>query len=309
VPFAVVLARYGLQLNRDRTTTLQINVGPRCNQRCLHCHLDAGPHRDETMDPDTLDEVVAFARRNSFQVIDITGGAPEMFPHLIHLIRELAPLCGRLMVRSNLTALASEDQHVLLDVFRGHGVVVVASLPSTHPAQVDAQRGSGVMERSLGILRTLNAMGYGIEGSGLELHLVSNPTGAFLPPSQAQAEKKFRQDLGRKWGIAFNALYTFANAPLGRFGQWLEKSGNLNGYMQRLASGFNPCAVSGLMCRTLLSVSWEGYLFDCDFNLARGLFMGGRRLHVSGLDGPPAPGTPIAVGDHCYVCTAGSGFT
>ena len=152
-------------------------------------------------------------------------------------------------------------------------------------------------------------MGYGQARSGLQLDLVSNPTGAFLPVSQAQAERKFRRDLGEKWGIFFNNLYTFGNVPLGRFRHWLVESGNFERYMQRLAAKFNPCTIEGLMCRTLVSVSWDGYLYDCDFNLATDLFMGGHKVHVAELEGPPAPGTPIAVSDHCYACTAGSGFT
>ena len=143
----------------------------------------------------------------------------------------------------------------------------------------------------------------------MELHLVSNPTGAFLPTSQTQAERRFRPDLEKKWGVVFNHLYTFANVPLGRFRQWLVASGNFENYLKRLVENFNPCAVTGLMCRTLVSVSWDGYLFDCDFNLASGLFLGGRKVHVSEVDGPPPPGSPITVSDHCYACTAGAGFT
>jgi radical SAM/Cys-rich protein len=159
------------------------------------------------------------------------------------------------------------------------------------------------------MLRRLNEAGYGREGTGLELDLVSNPAGAFLPPGQAQAEERIRRELARKWGVSFNHLYTFANMPVGRFRAWLKISGNLDGYLEKLAGAFNPCTVEGLMCRTLVSVDWEGYLHDCDFNLARGLALGGKRRHVSELDGPPAPGTAIPTGDHCYACTAGAGFT
>jgi radical SAM/Cys-rich protein len=187
--------------------------------------------------------------------------------------------------------------------------VIAASFPSTNEAQADSQRGRGIFQTSLDTLRKLNAMGYGQDGTGLELDLVSNPTGAFLPTPQGQMEQRFREILTKKWGIVFNHLYSFANAPLGRFRQWLLQSENLESYLQRLASSFNPCAVEGLMCRTLVSVSWDGILYDCDFNLARDLPMGGRRTHVSRMEGPPEPGSPIAVGDHCYTCTAGAGFT
>jgi radical SAM/Cys-rich protein len=158
-------------------------------------------------------------------------------------------------------------------------------------------------------LRKINRLGYGHEGSGLEINLVSNPTGAFLPPSQAQTEKRFREVLARKYGIVFNHLFTFANVPLGRFRDWLLQSGNFDGYLKKLADSFNPCAVEGVMCRTMVSVSWDGYLFDCDFNLARRLYMGGRKIHITEMKGQPETGDPIAVADHCYTCTAGAGFT
>jgi radical SAM/Cys-rich protein len=176
-------------------------------------------------------------------------------------------------------------------------------------AQADAQRGSGLFTRSIETLRTLNSMGYGHEGTGLELDLVSNPAGAYLPSPQDKASKRFREVLLKKWGIVFNNLYVFANVPLGRFRTWLKESGNLGPYMARLAAGFNPCAVEGLMCRSWVSVSWDGYLYDCDFNLARGLPMGKGKMLVSEMPGPPPPGSPIAVADHCYTCTAGAGFT
>jgi radical SAM/Cys-rich protein len=159
------------------------------------------------------------------------------------------------------------------------------------------------------MLSKLNGLGYGKDGTGLELNLVSNPTGAFLPVSQSQAEKRFKADLQRKWGLLFNNLFTFANVPLGRFRTWLADSGNLDSYMQKLSKSFNPCTVEGLMCRTFVSVNWQGYLYDCDFNLARGAYLGGRRRHVSEMDGLPEPGTLIPTGNHCYACTAGSGFT
>jgi radical SAM/Cys-rich protein len=308
-PFGATLARHGLELLRGVTHTLQVNVGLLCNQQCRHCHLEAGPGRSEVMDRRTMDEVIRFVRENALQVLDITGGAPEMNPNLAHLIRGLSGLAPRMMVRSNLTALEQSGGDRLMRVFRDHGVIIVASLPSTHPAQADAQRGSTVLARSIEALRKLNELGYGRDGSGLELNLVSNPVGAFLPLSQAQAERKFRKDLEGKWGVLFNRLHTFANVPLGRFRQWLLASGNFHPYMERLAAGFNPCTVEGLMCRTLLSVSWDGHLFDCDFNQASGLFLGGRETNLSRLRKPPEPGTPVVVSDHCYACTAGTGFT
>ncbi|MBE0568102.1 MAG: DUF3641 domain-containing protein, partial [Deltaproteobacteria bacterium] len=188
-------------------------------------------------------------------------------------------------------------------------VVLVASFPSTNPSQADAQRGAGATETAVAVLKRLNAAGYGVEGTGLELDLVCNPVGAFLPVSQESAERKFRSDLLRKWGIAFNHLYTFANVPLGRFRTWLLRTGNYERYLKTLTEGFNPAAVERLMCRTLLSVSWDGFLYDCDFNLAAGRPSGGRKVHVSDVRELPPPGAPIAIGDFCYACTAGAGFT
>jgi radical SAM/Cys-rich protein len=308
-PFAARLARLGRSLTRGRTTILQINLGPLCNQLCRHCHLDAGPHREETMSLETMGHILEFARRARPELVDITGGAPELNRHLPYLICSLASLAPKLMVRTNLTALAEGSKEELIRLFRANGVVLVASFPSSNPAQLEAQRGKGILGKSVEMLRLLNQAGYGLPDSGLELDLVSNPSGAFLPPQQEKAQEKFRQDLERKWGISFNRLFTFANVPLGRFGAWLTGTGNLQSYMQRLALAFNPCTLDGLMCRSLMSVSWDGHLFDCDFNLAAGLPMGGMKRHVSELNGFPEPGTPIAVADHCYACTAGSGFT
>lgn len=308
-PFSLALSRRQLTLTRDRTSTLQINVGKLCNQACRHCHLEAGPEAAEIMDGKTAAEVIAFARRGRFSVIDITGGAPEMNPEIEKLLNELAPLAPRILLRSNLTALADAGRRHLMDLCRALGVVLVASLPATNAAQTDSMRGNGVWERSLTVLRELNELGYGRQGTGLELDLVSNPSGGFLPPSQSPAEMKFRRDLEKRYGILFNHLYALANVPLGRFRRWLMDSGNWDGYMQRLTSSFNPATIEGLMCRTLVSVSWDGILYDCDFNQAGGLPLGGHRTHVSEMEGPPAPGAPVAVADHCYACTAGSGFT
>jgi radical SAM/Cys-rich protein len=253
--------------------------------------------------------VVSFARRFPFRVVDITGGAPELVPDLPFFIEGLAPLVPRLMLRTNLSALNGAAKESLLALCIAHRIVLVASFPSTNTSQGDAQRGAGATETGIAVLKTLNAAGYGVEGTGLELDLVVNPVGAFLPVSQESAERKFRQDLPRKWGISFNHLYTFANVPLGRFREWLLRTGNYERYTKTLTEGFNSAAVERLMCRTLLSVSWDGYLYDCDFNLAVGRPTGDRTIHVSGLRELPPPGSPIAVGDYCYACAAGSGFT
>jgi radical SAM/Cys-rich protein len=290
-PFASMLARKGLELTRDRTRVLQINMGLICNQRCRHCHLEAGPERSETMDGKTAADIIEYAGRGGFEVIDITGGAPELHGGLPVLIARLAGLAPKIMLRSNLTVLTGDSLGPLMELCREHKVVLVVSLPSLNPGQADSQRGGGVFEKSIAGLKKLNAMGYGAPDGELQLDIVSNPAGAFLPPSQEAAEKRFRKELDARWGIAFNHLYTFGNAPLGRFRKWLIDSGNFETYMRKLTESFNGCTIPGLMCRTLVSVSWDGYLY------------------VSRAEGPPAPGTPIAVGEHCYACTAGAGFT
>jgi radical SAM/Cys-rich protein len=231
----------------------------------------------------TMEEIVSFARRFPFQALDITGGAPELVPGLPFLIEGLAPLAPRLMLRTNLSAMDGPARESLLALCAAHRVVLVASFPSTNPTQADAQRGAGVTETAIAVLKRLNAAGYGVEGTGLELDLVSNPVGAFLPVSQESAERKFRSDLLRKWGIGFNHLHTFANVPLGRFRTWLLRTGNYERYLKTLSEAFNPSAVERLMCRTFLSVSWDGFLYDCDFNLAVERPLGDRRVHVSDL--------------------------
>jgi radical SAM/Cys-rich protein len=307
-PFKATLSAHNLKLVRQCARTLQINMGFLCNQTCRHCHLNAGPGRKENMNPDTLKEIVAYARRSRFECIDITGGAPELNPHLQDLIEKISPLAPKTMLRSNLSALKDKMER-LIDSLKSHRVVIVASFPSLNMNQTDAQRGAGIFDQSISMLKELNALGYGCSGAGLELNLVSNPTGAFLPPGQDQTEKRFRQILKDRWGVTFNHLFNFANVPLGRYRQWLIQTGNFETYMHKLISNFNPCAVEALMCRTLVSVSWDGYLYDCDFNLSRGLYMGGKKIHVSRMPGLPEPGTPITTADHCYTCTAGSGFT
>jgi len=307
-PFEQALARNGLSLSRDRTRTLQVNVGYICDLACRHCHLEAGPLRGEVMTVETMDAVVDYAAKARFETIDVTGGAPELVPHIRSFLPRLSPLAGKLIVRTNLVALLRDDTVGLMHLYRDLRVTIAASLPSTNASQADSQRGKGVWGKSIEVLKKLNDLGYGVPGSGLELDLVANPAGAFLPANQAQAESKYRRDL-QKSGIVFSSLFVFANMPLGRFLAWLEQSGNLEGYLRTLAGRFNPGVVGGLMCRSLLSVSWDGYLYDCDFNLATGLHHGPEKIHVSQIDVLPGKGIPIPTGEHCYACTAGSGFT
>lgn len=307
--FTQTLESHALELGRGETTTLQVNVGRRCDLACRHCHLEAGPQRSEMMTAETIAEVIACAQRLHFETIDITGGAPELLPQLPDMLDRLAPLTSRLIVRSNLTALSLPASARLPELYRRLKVVLVASLPSLNAAQTAAQRGNGTWETCIAMLRSLNAIGYGSSDSGLELDLVANPAGAFLPSGQTATERRFRQELLRRYNISFNNLFTFANVPLGRFRSWLEQSGNLDSYSHALAEAFNPCTLPGLMCRSIISVDWDGFLYDCDFNLATGLHHGGTPLHISTLTSLPASGTPIPVGDHCFSCTAGTGFT
>ena len=308
LPFKVTLAQHNLKLTRNITHTLQVNLGFLCNQVCRHCHLDAGPGRKDNMAAETVDAVIAYAARSNFETIDITGGAPELNSHLPRLIEEISPHAARIMLRSNLSAMKDKLPD-LVDLLKRHRVAIVASFPSVNVTQSDSQRGEGIFQESITVLKLLNTIGYGSSKSDLVLDLVSNPAGAYLPPAQEQAEKRFHQILENRWGIVFNNLYNFANVPLGRFRDWLIKSNNFENYLSKLSSSFNTCAVEGLMCRSLVSVGWDGHLYDCDFNLARGLPMGGRKIHVSEMTAPPDPGSPIATADHCYTCTAGSGFT
>jgi len=308
-PFSETLERHGISLTRGSLQALQINTGNLCNLACCHCHLEAGPDREEVMGRGTMEAVDEFTGRFPFSTIDITGGAPEMVPDLPFLIDRLSSRTPRLLLRTNLSALSEPGRDDLLSLCAARRVILVASFPSTNLAQTDSQRGRGAGEAGVAMLRRLNERGYGREGTGLELDIVSNPTGAFLPPGQEQAERRFKAEMLRKWGISFTRLYNFANVPLGRFRRWLEASGNLEAYLSALEDGFNPDAVEGLMCRTQLSVSWDGTLYDCDFNLAAGRVLGDRRIHVSDLRELPLPGIPIAVGEYCYACTVGSGFT
>lgn len=308
-PFEESLEGAGMELKRAWTKAIQVNTGPLCNQRCRHCHLDAGPERVESMDALTMEEVAAAVERCGFDTVDVTGGAPEMVEGIGGFLERLAGIAPKVILRSNLTVLGQPGRRDLINLLARNKIEVIASFPSLSAAQTDRQRGEGVTVSSLRTLKLLNAAGYGREGSGLILDLVSNPAGAFLPTDQESAGKRMKAELERRHGIVFNNFYALANVPLGRFKAWLEENGNYDGYMETLASSFNPCTVEGLMCRTQISVDWKGRLYDCDFNLAAGLPILGEASHVSGLSSVPEPGARIATGIHCYACTAGSGFT
>lgn len=307
-PFHNNLKDRGLTLHRGKTDTLQVNVGRLCNLACRHCHLEAGPARPEAMSRRTMEQVIRFAGQHSFRTADITGGAPELVPDIAVLIEGLDAVVDRLILRTNLVLLLDDRYRHIFELCRARKVNLIASFPSTNEKQADAQRGAGIWRKSLEALRRLNAAGYGMQGSDLQLFLVSNPAGAFLPAGQCSAEKKFRRDLARKMDLHFTGLYTLANVPLGRFRNWLETSGNLEGYLEKLAAAFNPVTLAGLMCRSQINVSWEGYLYDCDFNLAADLPLSGNKIHLAAMDSLPET-TPIMTDYYCYACTAGAGFT
>ena len=309
LPFSQALAERGVTLARAKTTALQVNMGLVCNLSCRHCHVEAGPRRTETMDEATVRLTADYAARGGFVSLDITGGAPELNPHLPLLIELARPHVQRIMLRTNLTLLHRPAYKKLAETLRENRVALVASFPSVSQPQTEAQRGEGVFGESVEALRALNSMGYGAGNTGLDLMLVVNPTGSFLAPAQEAVEKRFRETLSRRWGITFTGLYAFANVPLGRFGRWLAESGNLESYYRKLAEGFNPCALAGVMCRTQVSAAWDGYLYDCDFHLARRVPLGGRPTHVSQMEGAPEEGSPIALCDYCYTCVAGPGFS
>jgi len=296
-------------LRRGTPSTLQVNLGYRCNQSCSHCHVNAGPSRTELMAADTLALIPAVLEARQIASLDLTGGAPELHPGFRTLVREARQLGVKVIDRCNLTVLSEPDQEDLAQFLADQGVTVVASLPCYSAANVDRQRGSGVFERSIAGLRQLNALGYGDASSGLELDLVYNPQGPSLPPPQASLEADYKRELGEHFGIRFNSLYTLANMPIQRFAAVLHQQGELEGYMALLHANHNPANLEQVMCRSTISVDWQGFLFDCDFNQMLGLAAGGlsSRRHMRHLLEHDPSGEPIAVADHCFGCTAGAG--
>ncbi len=297
-------------LSRRRLETLQVNVGYVCNQSCLHCHVNAGPARTESMTRETADQVLEYLAASGATTLDLTGGAPELNPHFRHLVREARALGARVIDRCNLTVLFEPAQEDLGEFLAAHEVQIVASLPCYTPELVDRQRGKGVHELSIAAIRGLNALGYGRDGTGLAIDLVYNPQGASLPPPQAALEADYKRILGEQFGIVFNQLYTLANMPIQRFGSTLVSKGQFNAYMQLLRGAHNDANLDGVMCRTLVSIDWRGYLYDCDFNQMLGLpiaLAGRSRPHLKDVLARDLDGNSIVVRDHCYGCTAGQG--
>lgn len=306
-----LMRRYGFPgLRRRRLEALQVNLGYRCNQSCVHCHVNAGPQRSEAMSRETATDVLAFLEVSGIKRLDLTGGAPELNPHFRDLVRRARALGVHVIDRCNLTVLEEPGQEGLAEFLAAQGVEIVASLPCYLEENVDRQRGKGVFARSLAALARLNRLGYARPGSGLVLNLVYNPQGPSLPPPQRALEADYRRVLGERYGIAFNGLYALANMPIQRFGSMLVSQGRFNEYMGLLHGAHRDENLEAVMCRTLVSVDWQGWVYDCDFNQMLGLPLaleGRRRVHLSDLIGRDLSGNPIAVRDHCYGCTAGQG--
>jgi radical SAM/Cys-rich protein len=297
-------------LRRGALHTLQVNLGYRCNQSCLHCHVNAGPNRTEAMDEATTMLVLQVLRERRVQTLDLTGGAPELHPHFRTLVAGARALGVHVIDRCNLTILSEPGQEDLAAFLADQGVEVVASLPCYSVANVDRQRGEGVFARSIAGLQALNALGYAQPGSALVLNLVYNPQGAVLPPPQEPLEADYKRELMAHFGIQFNHLYALTNMPIQRFGSTLVSKGTFASYLQLLKGAYQPQNLAGVMCRTTISVDWQGELYDCDFNQMLGLHatLGGRvRPHLRTLLQDSGEGSAIRVAEHCYGCTAGQG--
>jgi radical SAM/Cys-rich protein len=310
--FAQRLAEHSMSLRRTRTEILQVNVGKLCNLTCMHCHVNAGPKRKEIMTRETIERVVYWLAKTQIPTTDLTGGAPEMIPDFRFFIDEVKRLQPprHIIDRCNLTILLEPGYEDLGEFLARNRVEIVASMPCYSAENVNAQRGEGVFDESIAALQLLNSLGYGVAAE-LPLHLVYNPVGAFLPPSQDELEADYKRELKKHFGIVFNNLYALTNLPIGRFASYLRHSGTLEEYMQLLIHAFNPATMSGLMCRNTISVGWRGEVYDCDFNQQLGMQWssngGSKRLFLWDIDPESLEGRGIMTGDHCFGCTAGAG--
>ena len=310
-PFDLHMRDHGLRLTRTLPRVLQLNVGKLCNLTCSHCHVNAGPGRKEVMTHETVDRILEWQRRARLSVIDLTGGAPEMIPsfkYLVSALRAMDP-AATIIDRCNLTILLQPGFEDLAQFLAGHRVELVASMPCYSPENVNAQRGDGVFEASITALQRLNAIGYGVDPE-LPLHLVFNPIGAKLPGPQIELEADYKRELRAHFGIEFNRLFTITNLPVSRFASWLRHNGKYEEYLTLLIESFNPATVEGLMCRDTINVSWEGEVFDCDFNQMMNMPLGGaenRSAYLWDLDPATLAGRKIATAAHCFGCTAGAG--
>ena len=308
--FSEQLKHSGLApLKKRQLEVLQINLGYMCNQVCAHCHVDAGPDRKEKMSKIHLERCLELIKVSKVGTVDLTGGAPEMHPDFQWFVREVAALGVQdIIVRSNLTILVANAHYAAYpQFFAEHGVHVVSSLPFYKKEKTDRQRGEGVFSNSIEALKALNAVGYGQEGSGLQLDLVYNPAGAFLPAAQEQLEQDFKSSLATNYGIQFNQLFTITNLPISRFLEYLLASENYEDYMTTLVDAFNPAALQNVMCTNTLSIDYQGYMYDCDFNQMLAIKVQSPVQHIDQFDPTTFAQHPITISQHCYGCTAGAG--
>jgi len=294
-------------LRFSKLETLQVNLGNICNQCCMHCHIGAKPTGRKIMRKEVMEKIIDFIRDHNGIILDITGGSPELNPNFKFFIEETYGLTSRLMVRTNLTVLLEKGMDLISQCYKDHEVVLIASMPCYTEENVNKQRGNGVFEKSIKVLNKLNELGY---GKSLELNLVYNPGADFLPASQKQLEMDYKKQLFENYGIRFNNLFTLTNAPLGRFKNYLKANGRLEQYMKLLMDNFNPDAAANIMCRTLISVDWQGILYNCDFNQAAGLPIRdtlGKIVEIDNIQDAIQSGQEIVTSEHCYCCTAGAG--
>jgi len=311
--FAQKLAEHSISLSRGRPEILQVNVGKLCNLTCMHCHVNAGPKRKEIMARKTIDRIIDWLARTDVPTVDLTGGAPEMIPDFRYFIEQVKSLLPHrhIIDRCNLTILLERGYEDLAAFLARNEVEIVASMPCYTPENVNAQRGEGVFEGSIAALKVLNSLGYGIDPD-LLLHLIYNPVGAFLPPSQNELEADYKRELKKHFGIVFNNLYTLTNLPIGRFASYLWHNNKLDEYMELLIQAFNPATIDGLMCRNTVSVGWRGEVYDCDFNQQLGMQWsrcngGNKPMFLWDVDPDSLQDRQIMTGDHCFGCTAGAG--
>lgn len=297
-------------INRERLETLQVNLGYRCNQQCLHCHVNANPKRKESMRLETVNEVISVLKASNIKILDVTGGAPELNPHFRHLVIMARQLDVQVIDRCNLTILEEPGHEDLAEFLAAQQVEIIASLPCYLEENVEEQRGKGVYALSIQGLQKLNSLGYGKENSALKLNLVYNPIGPYIAPSQKKLEADYKRELSGRFGISFNKLFTLTNMPIQRFGSTLISKGKFSEYMGVLKQAYSCNNLSNLMCRTLISVDWQGHLYDCDFNQMLKLPLQipqKTRAHLRDVKTHDFEGNPITIADHCYGCTAGQG--
>ena len=296
-------------IKRGKLETLQVNLGYLCNQSCLHCHVNAGPKRKENMQEETVENVIRFVHNNNIKKLDLTGGAPELNPYFRHLVSTAHAMGVHIIDRCNLTVLHEPGQEDTADFLAQHKVEVVASLPCYLEENVDGQRGDGVFQTSIAAIKLLNLSGYGIAASGLELNLMYNPIGPHLPPEQSQLEQDYKRELKNRYSIIFNNLYTLTNMPIKRFGSTLISKGEFDEYMDILKDSYQKTNLKTVMCRSLISVDWQGYIYDCDFNqmLELPLTDQGKKMHLNDILNKNIESRNIMIADHCYGCTAGQG--